>query len=278
MRRLIYLLLGILIGLAAPAVAREHTLTIESAGIPARHVKLMEDLTPGESRGSIILTTGQGGTAPYRGRWRDQTLAALHALGFDTWQVIYMDRDGWITGAAGKGYRGGTALFEDVVAYVRANGRSEHIGAQGNSGGAMQILYALEAGTALDVAIGTGIPFASHRAVESEEIVFCWGDDRTGYLLGWPNGVCRGAGNYTVAQVQQMDADALLNGAGSLSGVFLVASADNERDLTALQRLYRAMSKPKKKRLCPGDAHDVDDTECGSQRIVTIFDNRMPSK
>jgi hypothetical protein len=259
------------------SVGTDHWLTVERDGI-TRTVRLVEHQSLAtEPRGAVMLFTGDFGQYDYYergGPGHQAVVDTLLARDIDIWSISYPYGDGWGEGAQGLGYRIALRIVEDVCAYVADNARAPNLGAQGNSGGGLQILYALQAGScALEIAIVSGTPVVQHRAPYSETRRLCWGGDRTDHLLGFAPGDCA-ANSLSASDWSSLDADALLGQSlENLGRVVIINSDLNVQDRASGWWAFRGLSLPGKALIhVPGEEHEVDETVEGSLAIIDFLD------
>lgn len=258
----------------------QHELAVERDGIPTRRVRLVERQTATQfPRGSVILLTGGFGQDDYYEQgndWKRQTVDGLLALGIDVWVVSFLGPHGWAEHALGAGYRTALGIVEDICSYIEYNSRSTNLGAQGNSGGGLQILYALQAGHCdFNVAIASGTPIARHKAIGHPTLPFCWGEIKTDYLADLDFGDCQ-SNELQESEWEALDADALAGQPLShVSSVHIINSDDHPSNPTHGWWLFEALGFPKHLHSIPGSSHEVDGTEAGSRLIVSIIDRGL---
>jgi hypothetical protein len=255
----------------------EHWLTVTRDGT-TRTVRLVEHRSLAtEPRGSVMLFTGGFGQYDYYergGPGRRSVVEGLIARQIDVWSISYPHGDGWAEGAQGLGYRTTLLILEDVCRYVTDHARAANLGAQGNSGGALQILFALQAGScALEVAVATGTPGVQHRAPDNESQPHCWGGAHTDHLLDHHAGACA-ANSLTASEWSALDEDALLaQSMEDLGRVAIINSDLNTFDRASGWWTFRSLGLPGKTLLhVPGSEHEVDETAAGAQAVIDLLD------
>ena len=256
----------------------DHWVVVTRDGI-TRTVRMVErQALTTEPRGSVMLLTGGLGQADYYedgNEWRQWIVERLTDRDLDVWTISYPDQaKGWAEGAQGLGYRGALEIMEDICAYVVENGRGPKLAAQGNSGGALHILYGLQVEVCqLEIAVDTGTPVTQHRALHNESEKHCWGHKRTDYLLDLDDGDCAG-NTLDEAEWEALDQDSLMGESLEDLGTVVIVNSDaNARDTGHGWWLFRELSVSGKALLhIAGSEHDVGTTQEGAQTIVELLD------
>ncbi|HAX69163.1 MAG TPA: hypothetical protein PK152_04990 [Anaerolineales bacterium] len=276
---------------------RCYTLEVVCAGLPARtaQVRHIQALEP---RGTIFFTTGSEGNLFYAemGGIALETVKTVTQAGFETFEIAWQGRDGWMAGAEGAGYTNALCGYAAVVRFVLENlaAQSEYVLAQGNSGGGMQIAYGLAVyglEDVLDVAILSGGPPVSRLDVA------CFGTDdealkpavwpptvqgleRTDWLMGW-----QGNGDYCSSHaapqeiIAQAQADSLVPPDGARrdygypnTRVYFVNSEADKTAADEQGRLYFIAILSEKFWLeISGREHEISMTEDGAALIRQIL-------
>jgi len=145
------------------------TLKVDCLGLASREA-IVRTARNDAARGAVFFQTGGGGGGYYGGRPAlsdaapgGETVLALRAAGFETFEVSWQGQFGWAFDNPGAGLKAVMCAYAELLRWVTEDWASngEVVGVTGNSGGSMQIGYSLAIHNLeeiVDVAVLSGGP------------------------------------------------------------------------------------------------------------------------